>query len=159
MDVVRSVSGQLPDENGGVALRAEHIGALPLSGGTMTGDIDLGGNTLRNLKVPADAADAATKGYVDGKRLTFSAVLAKTWEGTGPYTQTVPVSGILETDMPHVTPVYKSDASDTEDIVNGRIAQWGKVSYAEAVTGGIRFVCMEEPAFDYLLRVQIEVMR
>ncbi|MCI6296115.1 MAG: hypothetical protein MR608_00560, partial [Clostridiales bacterium] len=36
-DVVRSVAGQLPDEAGGVALQARHIGALPASGGTMTG--------------------------------------------------------------------------------------------------------------------------
>lgn len=44
-------------------------------------------------------------------------------------------------------------------IVNGRIEQWAKVSYAEAVADGIKFTCMEDPAFDYLLKIQIEVMR
>ncbi len=38
---------------------------LPLSGGTMTGDIDMGGNFIHNLIDPVDPQDAATKEYVD----------------------------------------------------------------------------------------------
>lgn len=38
---------------------------LPLSGGTMSGDINAGGNTVTNLKAPAANGDAATKQYVD----------------------------------------------------------------------------------------------
>ena len=83
-DVVRSVAGQLPDEAGGVALQARHIGALPASGGTMTGDIDLGGNALTNVKSPAADADAATKGYVDERIVTYQnvSVPASAW-GSG----------------------------------------------------------------------------
>jgi len=46
--------------------------ALPLSGGNMTGAIDLGstdgitGNKITGLKNPSNAQDAATKAYVDG---------------------------------------------------------------------------------------------
>ena len=153
-DVVRSVAGQLPDEAGGVALQARHIGALPASGGTMTGNIDLGGNALTNVKSPAADADAATKGYVDGKRHTFTATLGTAWTGSGPYTQTVAVSGILAADMPHVMPVY--------DAVNATaIAQkeaWSCVSKAEAAAGGIKFTCFEDKPMAGI-PIQIEVMR
>jgi|MDSV01.1.fsa_nt_gb hypothetical protein len=38
---------------------------LPLAGGTMTGDLSLGGNQINELAEPALTNDAATKGYVD----------------------------------------------------------------------------------------------
>ena len=57
---------------------------LPASGGTMTGDIDLGGNALTNVKSPAADADAATKGYVDERIVTYQnvSVPASAW-GSG----------------------------------------------------------------------------
>lgn len=44
---------------------AEQVGALPIKGGTMTGDIDMGGEKLTNLATPASDLDAVTKKYVD----------------------------------------------------------------------------------------------
>jgi len=38
---------------------------LPLAGGTMTGDIAMGGNTVTGLATPSASSDAVTKGYVD----------------------------------------------------------------------------------------------
>ena len=38
---------------------------LPLAGGTMTGSINAGENTVTNLKEPKEGTDAATKKYVD----------------------------------------------------------------------------------------------
>ena len=155
-DVVRSVAGQLPDEAGGVALQARHIGALPASGGTMTGDIDLGGNALTNVKAPAAATDAATKGYVDGKRHTFTATLGTDWTGSGPYTQTVAVSGILASDTPHVTQYYLGSQSVADVIAQDE--SWAAVSTADAVDGGICFRCWEDkPTVD--IYIQIEVIR
>lgn len=128
--------------------------SLPRAGGTMTGDIDLGGNALTNVKSPAAATDAATKGYVDGKRRTYTATLGTAWTGSGPYTQTVAVSGILASDMPHITPVYSTDNATA-------IAQkeaWNCVSKAEAAAGGIKFTCFEDKPMAGI-PIQIEVMR
>jgi len=38
---------------------------LPFAGGTMSGDIDMGGNKLTNVGYPGDANDGASKAYVD----------------------------------------------------------------------------------------------
>ena len=40
---------------------------LPLAGGTMTGSINAGENTVTNLKEPKEGTDATTKNYVDGE--------------------------------------------------------------------------------------------
>lgn len=128
--------------------------SLPRAGGTMTGDIDLGGNALTNVKSPAADADAATKGYVDEKRKTFTATVGTGWTGSGPYTQAVAVSGILASDMPHITPVYSTDNATA-------IAQkeaWNCVSKAEAAAGGIKFTCFEDKPMAEI-PIQIEVMR
>ena len=84
-ETIKSVNGLKPDETGGVALQARHIGALPASGGTMTGNIDLGGNALTNVKAPAAATDAATKGYVDERIVTHQnvSVPASAWHSGG----------------------------------------------------------------------------
>nr|DAL39416.1 MAG TPA_asm: hyaluronase tail fiber protein [Caudoviricetes sp.] len=114
--------------------------SLPRAGGAMTGNISMGGNTVQGLKAPAAGTDAATKDYVDGKRATFTATLGTAWTGSGPYTQTVAVAGILATDMPHIVPVYSSDNATA-------IAQkeaWSCVSKAEAAASGIKFTCFED---------------
>lgn len=136
------------------AAAAAKNACLPTSGGTMTGNIDLGGNALTNVKSPAAATDAATKGYVDGKRRTFTATVGTGWTGSGPYTQAVAVSGILASDMPHITPVYSTDNATA-------IAQkeaWNCVSKAEAAAGGIKFTCFEDKPLAEI-PIQIEVMR
>lgn len=128
--------------------------SLPRAGGTMTGNIDLGGNALTNVKSPAADADAATKGYVDEKRKTFTATVGTGWTGSGPYTQAVAVSGILASDMPHITPVYSTDNATA-------IAQkeaWNCVSKGEAAANAVVFTCLEErPQAE--IPIQIEVIR
>lgn len=127
---------------------------LPKSGGTMTGNIVMGGNKVTGLGAPEADTDATTKGYVDGKRATYTATLSTTWTGSGPYTQTVAISGILATDMPHIMPAYSSDNATA-------IAQkeaWSKVSKAEAAADSITFTCFEEKP-TAAIPIQIEVMR
>lgn len=77
---LKSINGNGPDENGNLK-----IDALLKSGGTMTGNIDLGGNALTNVKSPAAATDAATKGYVDERIVTYQnvSVPASAWHSGG----------------------------------------------------------------------------
>lgn len=146
---VTSVNGTEPDDAGNVK-----IDVLPKSGGTMTGSIRMSGNAVQELKEPVSSADAATKAYVDGKRKQFSAALATAWEGAGPFTQTVAVKGILETDTPHVTPVYGDDS----DTAASRQEGWSCVSAGKAVPDGILFTCFDSKP-DAEIPIQIEVMR
>lgn len=136
------------------AAEAAKNACLPTSGGTMTGNIDMGGNALKNVKTPTAAADGATKGYVDGKRKTFTATIGTGWTGSGPYTQTVAVSGILASDMPHVTPVYDADNTTAQ----AQREAWGCVSRGVAAAGGIQFTCFEDKP-ETAIPIQIEVMR
>ena len=127
---------------------------LSNSGGTVTGDIDMGGNALSNVKTPVSDTDGATKGYVDGKRKTFTATVGTGWTGSGPYTQTVTVAGILATDMPHVVPVYDADNTTAQ----AQREAWGCVSRGVAAAGGIQFTCFEDKP-ETAIPIQIEVMR
>lgn len=128
--------------------------SLPKAGGTMTGDINMGGNAVKGLKAPAAGPDAATKDYVDGKRAAYTAELGTSWTGSGPYTQTVAVAGILATDMPHIMPVY--DAANATAIAQKEA--WSCVSKAEAAAGGIKFTCFEDKP-GAAVPLQIEVVR
>lgn len=87
-------------------------------------------------------------------RQTYTATLGTSWTGSGPYTQTVAVAGILATDMPHITPVY--DAANATAIAQKEA--WSCVSKAEAAAGGIKFTCFENKPTT-AIPIQIEVMR
>lgn len=56
---------------------------LSLSGGTMTGDIAMGGNQVTGLGTPSADTDAATKAYVDGLLAGADAMIFKGTIGTG----------------------------------------------------------------------------
>lgn len=128
--------------------------SLPRAGGAMTGDISMGGNAVKGLKAPSTGTDAATKDYVDGKRATYTATLGTDWTGSGPYTQTVAVAGILASDMPHIMPIY--DAANATAIAQKEA--WSCVSKAEAAAGGINFTCFEDKP-GAAVPLQIEVVR
>lgn len=130
--------------------------SLPKAGGEMTGSVAMGGNKVTGLGAPADNGDAANKEYVDSKHKVFSAtVTVNDWVGdAAPYTQTIGIEGILETDRPHITPVY---ADDLETKLAQREA-WNMVCEAESADGSITFTCFEDkPAV--AIPVQIEVNR
>lgn len=62
---VSSVANISPDPNGNVPLTAENIGALPISGGTMTGPVNMNGQILNGLNAPTQDDEAATRGYTN----------------------------------------------------------------------------------------------
>ena len=154
-----------PDETGNVTLTAADVGALAVSGGDMTGAINMNGHPISGLNDPTEATQAARKGYVDAakeegkaytdsKRKTWTATITTTWSGSGPYTQSLTVSGILASDMPHITPVYSSDNATA-------LAQkeaWACVSKAVTAANSIAFACFEDkPSTE--IPIQIEVIR
>lgn len=59
---------------------------MPLSGGTMGGSVNMGGNSLTGLPNPAAQGDAATKGYADTK----ATILTGSYIGTGTYGPSTP---------------------------------------------------------------------
>lgn len=141
------------------------MGALPSAGGEMTGAINMNGQPISGLNDPTEESQAARKGYVDAakeeaktytdsKRKTWTTTITTMWSGSGPYTQSVTVSGILASDMPHITPVYSSDDATA-------LAQkeaWACVSKAVTAANSITFTCFEDkPAA--VIQIQIEVMR
>jgi hypothetical protein len=62
---VSSVAGISPEPDGNVPLAAENVGALPSTGGTMTGQLNMNGQKLFGLNAPTKDDEAATKKYVD----------------------------------------------------------------------------------------------
>ena len=62
---VSSVAGVSPDATGNVTLSAADVGALPVSGGDMTGAINMNGQPISGLNDPTEDTQAARKGYVD----------------------------------------------------------------------------------------------
>ena len=130
--------------------------ALPKTGGVMTGPIAMGGSRVTGLVEPEDAGDGATKGYVDGKHFIATVSLpAAGWAGdAAPYTQTVAVPGILETDRPHYGVIYSGTAEEKGLQKEG----FALVDDLDTGSDSVMFTCLEEkPEAD--LTVQLEVNR
>lgn len=124
---VASVNQQLPDSGGNVTLTAAQIGAVPLTGGTITGTL--------SLMTPTAAGHAATKGYVDAsaanslasakeyceqKKLKFknatilpTSFISDSTYADYPYRVAFPLSGVTSTMIPEVT-FSVADLANTE---------------------------------------------
>lgn len=117
--------------------------ALPKSGGTMTGDIAMGGNKVIGLAGPSADSDAATKQYVDGRKATATAALnASGWSGKQ---QTVSVPGVTADNTVLVTPAPGSYVAYGEAVV-----------YCSAqASGTLTFTCDEVPTANLTVNVLI----
>lgn len=147
---VSSVASISPDENGNVPLTAENIDALPTTGGTMQGPIDMNGQSLSGLNAPTEDTEAANKRYVDAieavlepKKLAFygvavsaSAFIADTTYENYPYRASVALAGVISSMIPDVTFALA-------DAVSGNFAP-----VAACYDGGVYIYAAEQPAAD-----------
>lgn len=77
---VSSVAGVAPDAEGNVPLDASSVKALPITGGTMEGPINMNGQKLSGLNAPTTDDEAANKGYVDLRAYPVGAIYQSTVE-------------------------------------------------------------------------------
>lgn len=68
----------------------------------------ISGEKMYTLTAPTEETGVANKAYVDDKVKTFTVTLGTSWSGSGPYTQTATVSGLLASDNPIVDVVLSS---------------------------------------------------
>ena len=143
---VSKVCSKEPDSNGNVALGADDVGALPVSGGALSGTIDMSGNGIYSLASPQAPNDAANKNYVDTalngvKTVSVSATLTVAgWTGSAPYVQSIAVTGLTDAKRAMAYPVYGSDASANTALKEA----CGMVSFASRDGGVMTFTCLED---------------
>ena len=117
----------------------------------VTGDIVFNGKaTVTGVKEPSSDSDVATKGYVDRQNSIKSVTLtAAGWTGTAaPYTQTVKVDGIMESDNPVMVSMLAAGASpDTQKTYN---KAFGIICSGTGTTanGSVTFSVYSKPAID-----------
>ena len=153
---VSSVAGVSPDATGNVTLTAADVGALPVSGGDMTGAINMNGQPISGLNDPTEDTQAANKGYVDSRAATAVSVTitAAGWVGSGPYTQTVTVAGLTEGRRCMVYPAYGDDTAANLAMQEACAC----ISYAQRSGSNVTITCLEDkPAVDVSIIVELYV--
>lgn len=130
------------------AAKATAEAALPRTGGTMTGTVDMDGNPFTGLAEPEADTDAASKAYVDSRKKAVSVtLLADKWEEN---LQTVTVEGVTEDEsMTHVLVSPKPQADNYEAYNDAEIRL-----YAQA-NNGVTFICETVPTKDISTSVMV----
>lgn len=110
---------------------------------------DIGAETPAGAQAKADAAAA-----LKASAATYTATLSTIWSGSGPYTQTVNVAGMLATDNPVADVVL----SDTAATAQAQLEAWGLVGRITTANGSITATCYDgKPGT--ALTVQFKVVR
>jgi len=77
LDTLNELAAALGDDaNFAGTMTTSLAGKLALAGGTMTGDIAMGSNSITGLAAPAAGGDAANKTYVDGEVSTINSTIS-----------------------------------------------------------------------------------
>ena len=101
-----------------------------------------------------DAMYTAITQYVDSKTSIFNVTLDTSWSGSAaPYSKSVTVTGILETD----TPIIDVVMSGTYETDKARQEAWAYIYRAVTSNNSITFYASEKPTVN--LPVQIKVVR
>lgn len=157
---VSTVNGNDADSDGNVIVSAGDVGALPAAGGTMSGNIAMGGNKVTGLGAPSDNADAANKSYVDTsltsvKTVSVSATLTVAgWTGSAPYVQSVTITGLTDAKKAMAYPVYGSGTATNLALKEA----CGMVSFASRSGSTLTFTCLEDkPTVDIPVTVEVYV--
>ena len=139
VEAIRSLAAE------GKALAEE---ALPRAGGTVTGDIAMGGNRVTGLGAPVELEDAATKAYADGKIQFFSVTLSA--QGWAEQRQSVAAPGVTAGNATHVfaAPAAESGEGYAAYLDCG-------VHCAEKGSGTLTFACDSVPDMDLTVHVAL----
>ncbi|MDL2258749.1 hypothetical protein LJC42_06315 [Eubacteriales bacterium OttesenSCG-928-K08] len=114
--------------------------------GSITSDGKIGTASVRFLRTTTGgliATRTAAQVLSDigaASKATYTATLTTTWAGTGPYTQTVAVSGILATDEPIADVALSSTAATARQ----QKAAWANVDDITAAANSITVTCLDE---------------
>lgn len=143
---VNTVCGVSPDAAGNVPVTAQNVGAVPTSGGTMTGNL--------SIPAPSEVAHAVNKAYVDTTAVTLS-LPASGWAGdSAPYTQTVTVAGLTDGRRCMVYPAYGDDTAANLAMQEACAC----ISYAQRSGSNVTITCLEDkPAVDVSIIVEMYV--
>lgn len=157
--------------------------SLAIKGGIMKGALDMANHILKGVPTPTEDDHATNKKYVDylvdkakedsetaskdyakeyveeyTDSLTFNKNVtldASKWVGdNAPYTQSIDLEEILETDTPRYGPVYSGD-------LNTKIAQkeaFALVDDLDTADGSVTFTCFDDKP-EVNVTVQLEVHR
>ena len=128
---------------------------LEIAGGLMVGPVHMNGNNIYGLPEPVNAASAANKAYVDGKRFVATVLLAADgWSETLPHTQTVDVPGVKAGDWLRLRPRY---TGFMETDLATKIS-FDRICYTDALPDQVRATCLQDiPGID--LTVYVEAVR
>ena len=127
--------------------------ALPKSGGTMTGTINMNGQPISGLNDPTEESQVARKGYVDTTAVSVT-IPASGWVGSGPYTQTVTVAALTDGRRCMVYPAYGDDTAANLAMLEACAC----LSYAKRDRQNVIFTCLEDkPAVDISVTVEVYV--
>lgn len=128
------------------------------TGGTMTGDLSMGGNAVTDVKAPEKGTDAANKSYVDNKVKTYAdskyysvtaTLVAESWVGK---VQSVTVSGVVADE--EKVDVY---ASPTSEASNYEVYAECGVRVLGQGANTVIFTCEDVPADDLTVNIAVVI--